>query len=331
MAEWAWLLERADAARSRELCATLLGERAADVYAELVGSGVTWRGLRRFRRAARPALECCRTFGPVLGRVLRWAREGAWLLAGANRRLLRSTYPLRRRVPHGGVTIAFVGSDGSGKSTAARELATLLATKVDVLLVYFGSGDGPSSALRWPLKVARNAAVRVVRRHGRPGAAAPGGERRPRGRLESAARVVWALALAREKRQRLRAACRARDRGVVVITDRYPQSQVPGFNDGPLLAHLVAHPNPLLRRLARYEAAPYRLAERHPPDVVVKLCVSPGVALHRKRETGAREVERRVSAVLALQYPRSAVVEVDADRPMADVGRAVREAVWSHI
>ena len=52
-------------------------------------------------------------------------------------------------------------------------------------------------------------------------------------------RVVWALALAVEKRSKMRRARRARNRGMLVLCDRYPQTKILGFNDGPLLAGLA--------------------------------------------------------------------------------------------
>ena len=73
-------------------------------------------------------------------------------------------------------------------------------------------------------------------------------------------RAVWALVLAREKAGRLRAAERARQRGLAVVCDRFPQSQVLGFNDGPLLTPWLESPSALRRRLARYELGVYQSA-----------------------------------------------------------------------
>ena len=55
-------------------------------------------------------------------------------------------------------------------------------------------------------------------------------------RKVSLARAIWAVVLAWEKRAKLRRAVRARNRGMIVICDRFPQTQVMGYNDGPLLA-----------------------------------------------------------------------------------------------
>jgi hypothetical protein len=333
--EYQWLRERVDLERCAHFCDRLLGAPSTTAFTALLVSPPGLRGVLRFRRAARGELDLLRSHGRVLGTLLRWLRTIPWLAAGLNRRALRASVPLRRTLPTGGVLVAFLGADGSGKSTHARATADLFAAKVDVLLTYFGSGDGPGSLVRWPLRVARTLALRVGLLRGDPSRPPPSpGEPaplRPRGRLLSAARAVWSLALALEKRRKLRAAWRARTLGMVVLTDRYPQSQILGFNDGPLLAHWADHRISSLRRLARWEGEPYRWAERHPPDVVIKLHVSPDTALARKPETGRVEIVRRVAAIRALAFPRSAVVDLDADRPFPEVSLDVARTVWSHI
>lgn len=316
-----------DPSRTGKLCADLLGERVATRLPDLLAGRTAGRAAPGLAWAARGALRAFRRHGRVTGLLYGWSRTLGWVVGGAARRYLRLALPLRRTVPTGGIVVAVMGSDGAGKSTVTRELATALAAKLDVLRVYFGSGDGPSSLVRWPMLVARRALKHsgVVARQGRRAD-------RPDGTLLSWARVVWALALSLEKRRKLRATWHARNRGMIVVADRYPQAQVTGFNDGPLLTRLARHPWSALRRLARWEAAPYVWAERHAPDLIVKLSVAPETALRRKPELSLAEAERRISAVRSLTYaPPTAVVEVDADRPLADVRRAVWEAVWDRL
>ena len=339
--EYRWLLDRIDRDRTIGLCRTLLGEGAVAACADLLVPPVTPVRLLRLRHDAGEALARFRSHGIVAGRLLRWGREIFWLAGGVNRRYLglRSARPLRRTSPSGGLLIAVVGCDGSGKSTLTQTLASTLGRKVDVCRIYFGSGDGATSLLRWPLKLARGAAVRagILRAHGSgkhaggngAGSHASGGAR---GLVLGAARVVWALVLSAEKRGRLDRAWRARDRGMIVLADRYPQIQLAGFNDGPLLADMAQSRSRLLRGLARWESAPYQRADDQPPDVVVRLDVSADVAERRKPETGRAEIERRVSAVRSLRYrDGAAVVNVDADRPAAEVFQQVRNAIWRNL
>src|SRR5205807_10291643 len=142
----------------------------------------------------------------------------------------------------------------------------------DVLSIYFGSGDGPVSPIRWPLQLAsrwwgrRKAEARARSAPGTP----PTWMR--------IARALWALVLRAEKAQRLRRAWRAHERGLIVICDRFPQNQVMGCMHGPLLSEWQESRSRMVRALARWERAPYDWAQTHPPDLVIRLDVAPEVA-----------------------------------------------------
>ena len=143
---------------------------------------------------------------------------------------------------------------------------------------------------------------------------------------------MWALTLSREKRQRLEKAWRARNRGLIVVTDRYPQAQIPGFNDGPLLRARVKDPGRLLRHAATVEERAYLLAERQPPDLVVRLRVTPEVAVARKPDMTGAEIARRDAAIGSMSWGKGTrVVDVDASQPLEDVIREALVAIWGEI
>jgi thymidylate kinase len=217
-----------------------------------------------------------------------------------------------------------VGSDGSGKSTLTGDLRQWFAPKFDTLPLYFGSGDGPSSLVRAPLRLVRKLVLgskqeiqrkeTVLARH--PRSAGHG-------------RTLWALTLAYEKHRKLRRATLARTRGMLVITDRYPQVQVPGTNDGPLLWTWRDSDRRVERFLARVEARPYERADRFPPDLVLRLNVDPDTAAARRPEHDVAFLERRIGIVASLEYPeaRIGVVELDATEPYDAVLRRAIDAV----
>lgn len=332
--EYDWLRQRVGEDRVLGFAAELLGEEACGAVRAILARGPSLRRLRRLVRLAAPRIEPHRTYGPVAARLRRWVGELRWLRAGLGRRYGRSLTPRRRVSPRGGLLIAFMGADGSGKSTLVDDTVRWLSWKIDARAVYFGSGDGPSSLLRWPLKLALGILLRAGLLHPGDGARsrAQAGPRvaRRRSWYARAGRVPWALVLAREKRRTLRRAWRGRNRGTIVVCDRYPQNQVQGFNDGPLLAHWNGHRSVFLRRLARWEGAPYRGAEACAPDLVIKLRVSPPVARQRKPEMSVEEIIRRNRAIADVRFPAStAVLEVDADDALAEVVRKVRRFVWS--
>ncbi|HEV8481617.1 MAG TPA: hypothetical protein VGR66_12555, partial [Candidatus Eisenbacteria bacterium] len=114
--------------------------------------------------------------------------------------------------------------------------------------------------------------------------------------------------------------------------DRYPQHQIMGFTDGPLLHRWQDSRSWWLRRLARWEAATYAWAQAHPPDLVLKLRVSPAVALGRKPEMRLEDVARRARAIADLHFTATGrVVVLDADRAGDDVLLACTREIWKEL
>jgi thymidylate kinase len=329
--EYEWLLERADQKETVALAHELLGPGAARVVEQLLDHPPRDSDIRRLRRAARPTVDEWRTRRggfPALQEV--WSRELHAARTALNRRTLHRAKPGRRVVPGGGILIAFMGADGSGKSTVVEAVSDRLARKIDVLRLYMGSGDGPVSLLRSPLKPLAKA-VRRTRRPGDGGGAGSASIRRDSTPI-LAGRILWALSLSREKRQRLEAAWRARNRGMIVVTDRYPQAQIPGFNDGPLLRARAESGGRLLQHAATAEERAYLLAERQAPDLVVRLRVTPEVAIARKPDMTATEIARRDKAIGSMSWgDETRVVDVDASQPLDEVIRQVLLAIWEEI
>jgi hypothetical protein len=136
--------------------------------------------------------------------------------------------------------------------------------------------------------------------------------------------MVWATVVAIEKRIKLRTAHRGANRGLFILTDRYPQNEIIGFNDGPLLTRLTTIPH----WLARFEDSTYALAHRLPPDLVIRLDVTPETALQREPNMDPTVVRERIVSVRRLVFPGARVVNVDAEQPLEDVIRTVKREIW---
>jgi hypothetical protein len=137
--------------------------------------------------------------------------------------------------------IAIVGVDGSGKTTVAAAIRAWLGSEVDVVPIYFGTGEGRPSALLRPFKTMVPLVRRIIR-HKPKGASHGNVSDRPPSLLYGLLMTVWATVVACEKRNKLLAARRGAQRGLMVVTDRYPQNEIAAFNDGPLLTRLTGVP-----------------------------------------------------------------------------------------
>lgn len=305
-----------------------LDQDCAALLAEGLARGMDSDMMVRLRRLIRRSLELQTMYRGPGAVARRWRREWTWFQRGLSRRYLDRPRLYGRGLPGGGLLVVVIGADGSGKSSLVTDLRSWFAPKLDTMAVYFGSGDGPSSALRWPMKLLKDR-LRPAQGPVSAASATPGtgaGSRSP-----GWAKATWALALAREKHQRLRHAFDARNRGMLVICDRYPQTQRPGINDGPLLHGWSGRG--LRAWMARWEARPYVLADRFPPDLVVRLHVDQSAAEHRRPEHDPDDLARRRALVAELAFPtaRFGTVEIDANQPYPQVLEAVKAAVWRRL
>ncbi|MDN6571046.1 MAG: hypothetical protein L0L22_08615 [Staphylococcus equorum] len=223
---------------------------------------------------------------------------------------LNKPIPYRRINPSGGTIIAIIGSDGSGKSTVIHSMKKTIERKLDVYIEYLGSGDGKSSLLRAPMQVIKNLKKRnketnktVVSNFSKL----------------STTKVVWAIVLAFEKKNKLKRIWKAKARGMVVICDRYPQSEVLGINDGPLLFSWVNSDSKLKRKIARWEKGIYEQAKILKPDLIVKLLISPEIAIKRKPEENLDNINQKVKIIEEIKIPANNTIKIDASKPLERV------------
>ena len=82
--------------------------------------------------------------------------------------------------------------------------------------------------------------------------------------------------------------------------DRYPQTINPGYSDGPLLTRYLENKGGLLKRIAQWEYRIYESAAKNMPDLMLKLMVPTEVAIARKPEMTAEEIDNKKAAVRAM-------------------------------
>ncbi|TAK36239.1 MAG: hypothetical protein EPO21_03370 [Chloroflexota bacterium] len=337
--EYLWLKQRTEAERVQDLARDLLGEGCAKLLRSILDGAPSLDQLLAFKRHAHERLQLYRTYGPTEAAWRRWSRELSIRFWRIGKKCFGAPLPLDRTIPRGGLIVAIVGADGSGKSTIVKKTTECLASKIAVVPIYFGSGDGSKSPLRRLLQTTLTVAGRTTKaaKSAASGTAATstrGGSKShsPVRWLKSTADLLVVLLIASEKRKNLRRAVQARNRGMLVICDRYPQTQVLGFNDGPRLTSMLNHRSWLLRSLARWESQSYEYAVVCPPDLVIKLNVDPLVAFQRKEDMSIEEVRRRVAAVKSLRYPSTTnVVEICADDPPEVVLRRAKQLLWNSL
>lgn len=318
------LAARLDPGTLRERAREAFGDDLADRVVRAVFGDRPLERQRPLRRRIRKKLAARRAYSAIEVRLRSWTRAVLWAAGGFNERILHAPRPWRRRAPGGGCVAAVIGVDGSGKTTAVTAIRAWLGAEVDVMPIYFGTGDGRPSLLLLPLKMVVPTVSRLLRT--KPAGASHGriSDRAP-GLVYSLLMMVWAAAVAAEKRIKLRAAHRGASRGLVVIADRYPQNEEVGYNDGPLLSRLRRVP----RWLGSFEARTYELALQLPPDLVLKLEMTPETAARREPDMDPALMRQRIETARRLVFPGARVVCIDAEKPLEEVIRSVKREIWS--
>jgi len=326
--ELKWLVEHTKQENVAERAKLFVGEKASrEIIRLLSGEALSKKGqLRKLHKLLLNGLKLYTGYSWSGSRWMRHKREWHWLVGGIKRRMGINSYVANRRVsPNGGNVIAFLGCDGAGKSTTLAYVKKELNKKLDVCTVYFGSGDGNSSLLRKPMKM-------VAKKVGGKGVGhqveKEYSEKKSvslKSRVYSLAKIIWAVTLAKEKKSKIRQQTKARNNGLVVLTDRYPQTLYPGCSDGPLLSKYEG--KGLMGKIAAWEHRVYASAAMNPPDLTVKLIVPTEVAIERKPEMTVEEIDTKKSIVMGLNLSENTLV-VDTSRPFEETRAEILEAIW---
>ena len=226
---------------------------------------------------------------------------------------------LQRTEPRGPL-IAIVGCDGSGKSTVSAAVLNYARRFGTAEAVHLGkqSGNIGRAISRWPIvgrKLDRTIESQTIKTRG------PRGQTNPK---LLAALVVYAFVIRR--RRRFNRMLTRWHRGTIIIADRFPQIDVPGAYDGPLMAPDGAGGS-VVRWLARHERRQFTWMASHKPDLIIRLNVDLETALLRKPDHKREALRRKIDATPRFRFGGATIVELDSTQPLADVVAAAQAAV----
>lgn len=258
-----------------------------------------------------------------------------WASAKYFRVLLRRRLSLGRRLnskktpARGGLVVAVVGADGSGKSTIVSQLRQWLSWKLDVRSCYMGSQE--------PSLLSRLLAVhmRIARKFHRAWSGFVGEGRASSKALwwfQRLSRNLYHLSTGRDRYRRSISARRLAARGTIVICDRYPLAAVHQVMEGPpmdgprIAAEAGDEMDEVTGVLSRLEHSTYRRIQL--PDHIFVLHVSPDVSQQRKPDHGREMIEAKSSALKQMDSQGLHATEVDADQPFERVLLQVKRSLW---
>jgi len=206
------------------------------------------------------------------------------------------------------LVIAVTGCDGAGKSTLSEDLLSRLAPGMPVEWLYLGQSSG--NIARWienlPLvgpRLERYLKSKANRAHDEKASSS------------STATTLVIFILSHWRAYKFWRMLKLNRRGVIVITDRYPQAEVPGFHfDGPGLGAINAE-SWMGRKLAAREQRLYQWMASHTPALLIRLNIDADTAHLRKPDHKLSILQDKVAIIPSLHFNGADILDLDGCAP----------------
>jgi thymidylate kinase len=235
------------------------------------------------------------------------------------RRILKRFSIGRRRLRSGGRLVVFLGTDGSGKSTNSQLAKIQFSKQINTTEVFLGSGESGANLLRKTI-------FKIYGKRRYTGNWHKTEARKSKGNLF----FFWHYLTLMNKFSELKKMIVAKGNGNLVLIDRWP-NQAQALTDGLRLDNLKAK-NKFQEYVINSEKRFSSEVNRINPDLVLKLNVTPDMALSRKPGEFTEEYSMSSNKeILERKTNAFKEVVVDANQDQGQVSKEVCRAIWSVI
>ncbi len=240
-----------------------------------------------------------------------------------------------------GPSIAVIGSDGSGKSTVTTDLEKWFSEKLDCRRYYLGSGHhykpiykrGLRTIIRWfgrSRSLNEHQAVNTGKSQLKKTPARVLKRGLKKGYYHLNAFYLYRISV--HSLKQLNKSKGFSKNGGISLFDRFPQNQFMGINDGPKIRKAYGTINsPIINCLMQMEEKNINRCVKMSPDLVIKLIVSPEIAVTRKPDHSILELERKADIIHTLSFKDAVVYNVDASQQYDIELKAIKKLIWNFL
>jgi thymidylate kinase len=233
----------------------------------------------------------------------------------------------KKHLIKGGLLIAVVGGDGSGKTTVVNSLYARIFEEFEIAKFHMGkpSWSWTTFWIRGIIKIGRMLGFYPFVKEG--------SESSFDTNIPIFPGYPWLIrevCTARDRFLTYTAARRLATNGCLVICDRYPLAEVKKM-DGPQVERIThgMHSNKLIKALAGLENQYYEQIML--PDLLIVLRVAPDIAVQRKTDEPAESVRSRAGEVWNVDWGNTPAHIVDASRTKTEIHSDLMALIWSYL
>lgn len=314
--EISYLKERSSEAQIKKILNTIFYNYSLEVYSIISKLVITSKEIRYLSRLTKKIFkgENTRCYNIIKSRCV--IATMRYIFPFMNR---ISVFPTKKVLsPKKGLSIAFLGQDGSGKSTVVKDIHKWLSWKIEVSQLYLGNGDHYwpwEKKLQLKLNNKNSFLCKLLR--------------------------MWLpfkifSKLGKDVLKKIIRAQKYVSKGGIVLFDRYPQMQYPGINDGPkirtsLKKYTKGFLKPVILWYAKREEYYLNKAVQYQPSLVFKLMLSPEESMRRKPHENGESIKQKHEIIKTLDFKSSSVYNIDATQPYEDELLEIKRIIWNHL
>ena len=300
----------------------------------------------KLSKVVRDELRNSRRYSVIVASVVSLFNRFTYWLRNHIVLYFNSNIIIKKTPPERGLIIALVGVDGSGKSSTTKELKKWMSSQIDNKQFYLGEGDGKTSLYVSVMKRLLNF-YRMRRKDGSKNVAATESnsimaqsisntkkKASFRRKVFAHLRISMILNVEHHNMNKIRKMNSYRNIGGISFTDRYPQTESVGCNDGPKVPPFteVLGDSRYIQRCKRNEEKCLSIVEHVKPDLIFRLNITAETSMRRKPEQKNIKVyQKKIDLLNDVRFKGARIIDIDAEQPREQELLEIKRIIWNAI